>query len=678
MQVRTESGAYVWAMRLKDELMQVCPGGMVMAALMAVGSVTLTCDSNAMAQAGSCQVQTANGDVKGQNLGASCAFLGIPFAAPPVGNLRWKPPQPNAPWAPSVIDATVAPGNCPSIGGTGAPGGAEDCLKLNIWVPDTPPAKPAPVIVWLHTGGFTASSANFASHNGQRLAETTGAIIVAPNYRLGPFGFLAHELLAGESQAYSSSGNYGLLDQRAALVWVRDHIARFGGDPRNVTLAGTSAGADSVGLHLISPGSGGLFHRAIVQSGSPAIRRTTHAEATTQGDAFARALGCTEASQVLACMRSKTRDQVLLALPLASQQVTEGADSVFWQPVVDGVEIPGQPRTLFETGAFHRVPTIIGTNRDEGWVFVTRSFPSTVSLAEYEGWVATEFGGNAASVLAAYPASNFPSPMDAMARVVGDGQFVGEALRLAGLISKTGTPTFLYSYEYEIDDIARDRVIHGVESNIIFGNNYVPNMFPNHPLDAADLTLHAAMAGYWTRFAATGNPNNTDLGAVHWPAFTYPSNSLMVFGSPTNNDNRAPGKAYDFWEPYFLGTMMGTVVAAHPTVTGITFDPGTVRAGGNFSVRFSGSNLTDKTYFDVRFRRPGSTTRLLWIGNREYRLSTRCREARLSEAGSLRVCAHIRMRPTTVAHSFQSQRRLRSRSGPSDTSPRPLRSRRPA
>ena len=283
------------------------------------------------------------------------------------------------------------------------------------------------------------------------------------------------------------------------------------------------------------------------------------------------------------------------------------AGRVFWQPVVDGVEIPGQPRTLFETGAFHRVPTIIGTNRDEGWVFVTRSFPSTVSPAQYEGWVATEFGGNAASVLAAYPASNFPSPMDAMARVVGDGQFVGEALRLAGLISKTGTPTFLYSYEYEIDDIAPDRVIHGVESNIIFGNNYVPNMFPNHPLDAADLTLHAAMAGYWTRFAATGNPNSTDLGAVHWPAFTYPSNSLMVFGSPTNNDNRAPGNAYDFWEPYFLGTMMGGVTAAHPTVTGITFGPGTVRAGGNFSVRFSGSNLTDKTYFDVRFRRPGST-----------------------------------------------------------------------
>jgi para-nitrobenzyl esterase len=132
-------------------------------------------------------------------------------------------------------------------------------------------------------------------------------------------------------------------------------------------------------------------------------------------------------------------------VPLASQQVTEVAGRVSWQPVVDGVEIPGQPGALFETGAFHRVPTIIGTYRDEGWVFVTRSFPSTVSPAQYEGWVATEFGGNAASVLAAYPASNFPSPMDAMARVVGDGQFVGEALRLAGLISKTGTPTFLYS-----------------------------------------------------------------------------------------------------------------------------------------------------------------------------------------------------------------------------------------
>ena len=321
--------------------------------------------------------------------------------------------------------------------------------------------------------------------NGWR--EETGAIIVAPNYRLGPFGFLAHTALAAEDPAYPSSGNYGLLDQRAALAWVRDNIDRFGGDPWNVTLAGTSAGADSVGLHLVSPGSGGLFQRAIIESGSPTVQGMTHTEATTQGDAFAAALGCADPAQVLECMRSKTRDQVLLALSQENWQVAEPPGKVFWHPVVDGIEIPDQPRFLFEAGLFNQVPIIIGTNRDEGVSFVTRSFPAGVSVAQYDAWAANEFGPYSPMVLAKYPAADFASPMDAMAEVVGDGQFVCEARRLARSIAETRTPTFVYSYEHEIDDVFPDRVIHGVESNIIFGNDYVAPQFPSHILDATDL-----------------------------------------------------------------------------------------------------------------------------------------------------------------------------------------------
>jgi len=521
-------------------------------------------------QSASCLVTTISGDIQGSDRGASCAFLGVPYAAPPLGALRWKPPQPPAPWT-SPLSAVTPPSGCSSIQlPAGTLVGSEDCLKLNIWLPDPAPSTPAPVIVWLHAGAFYAASANFPSHNGQRLAEETGAIVVAANYRLGPFGFLAHPALAAEDPDYPSSGNYGLLDQRAALSWVRDNIDRFGGDPGNVTLAGTSAGAVSVGLHLVSPGSSGLFQRAIIESGSPTVRVITHAEATTSGNALASALGCVNPADVLTCLRSKTRQQVTLALQTDDWQVAEPAGKVFWHPVVDGIEIPDQPRLLFEAGTFNRVPTIIGTNRDEGLSFATRSFPASVSLAQYESWVTNEFGPHALSVLARYPASDFASPLDAMARVVGDVEFVCEAKRLARHIADARTPVFVYSYEYEIDEVFPDRVPHGVESNIIFGNNYVPPRFPNHVLDAADVSLHAAMAGYWTRFAATGNPNIDDDSVVHWPAFKDPqgpgrgANHHIAFGTTNASGKRLREEQCNFWEPLFLRTTLNGVPAATP------------------------------------------------------------------------------------------------------------------
>jgi para-nitrobenzyl esterase len=186
--------------------------GMVVSSSPAAGQLTV-----------SCLVTTTSGDVQGVDNGSSCAFLGIPFAAPPVGGLRWKPPQPAAPWAPAMLNAIAAPPNCPSFNLAGGTIGNEDCLKLNIWTPDPAPATPAPVIVWIHTGAFQATSANFPANNGRRLAKLTGAIVVAANYRLGPFGFMGHTALTSEDAAYRSSGNYGFLDQRAGSVCPRQH-----------------------------------------------------------------------------------------------------------------------------------------------------------------------------------------------------------------------------------------------------------------------------------------------------------------------------------------------------------------------------------------------------------------------------------------------------------------------
>jgi para-nitrobenzyl esterase len=516
--------------------------------------------------------------VQGVDLGASCAFLGIPFAASPAGANRWKPPQPAAPWTPAILNATTPPINCPSVQlPAGTLVGAEDCLRLNIWVSDpTPAGAPAPVIVWLHTGAFFAASNNFPGTNGRRLAEETGVIVVAPNYRLGPFGFLAHAALEAEDPARPSTGNYGLLDQRAALEWVRDNIERFGGDPYNVTLAGTSAGGQSVGLHLVAPGSHGLFHRAIIESAYPTTGSASRAEGQQQGEAFATSLGCADPTQVLACMRSATRDQVLTALTQAAQQVIEPANQVFWEPVVDGLVIPDQPRTLFEQGHFTHVPTLIGANRDEGWgSFITRSFPAGVSLLQYEAWVMGEFGDAWPSILAAYPASDFASPQEALARVVGDGQFTCETRRLAGLIADGGlrgqgphedhgtgrrekSPVYLYSYEYELDDLSLDHVIHGVESNVIFGNNYGPPIFPIHVLTAADLALHAMMAGYWARFAATGDPNaGLQLG---WPVYRKNHEDHIVFDTSLSTEEAGP-EACDAWSGLFLRSMLAGVPA---------------------------------------------------------------------------------------------------------------------
>ena len=513
------------------------------------------------ARQASCLVTTASGAVQGTDAGASCAFLGIPYAAPPINSLRWRPPQPAAPWA-TTLPVTSPPPNCPNVN-NGPPQGNEDCLKMNIWVRDPLPTTPAPVIVWLHTGGFVAASANFAGHNGRRLVEETGVIVVAPNYRVGPLGFLAHPALSAEDPNHPTSGNYGLLDQRLAMQWVRDNIAAFGGDPNNVTIAGTSAGGDSTGLHLVLPGSGGLFHRAIIQSGTPSVRWPELTESLAQGNTFATAIGCLDPATVVTCMRGKIFQQVLTAMPLGSQEVVERAGRAYWLPTVDGVELPAQPRILFETGQFHQVPTMVGATRDEGaGNFLIRSFPSGVTLAQYESWVATEFGPDAAAVLGQYPASDYALPTDALARIVGDGQFVCECRRLARAFSSVHVPLYVFSYEYEIDDLAQDRVIHGVEANILFRNDYVPPQFLSHPLNAFDNALHAQMAGYWTRFAATGNPNMDDDSVVHWQTFRHPpgagrgADRYLVLDAVIRSDKRLRESACDFWEPLFFRSML--------------------------------------------------------------------------------------------------------------------------
>jgi para-nitrobenzyl esterase len=369
-------------------------------------------------------ITTDKGPVQGAALGSTLTFLGIPFAAPPVGALRWKPPQPAAAWT-EARDATKKGPFCPQLNALSPspmPGTSEDCLTLNVWTPSTAAGAKAPVLFWVHGGGFILGSGAEATYDGQALSEATGSVVVTINYRLGPLGFLAHAALASEDAAYPSAGMYGFEDQRAALVWAKNNIQAFGGDPDNLTLFGESAGGISTCLHLISPLSKGLFHRAIIESG-PCETGTgiLEKDAEAQGDDLAKAVGCGDPATALACLRGKAADELLVALPGKKGLIS--GDGVSWFPMVDGLNIPDQPSTLLAAGKIAKVPVILGSNKNEGTLFFTIG-ASAKDDAEYEALMSSIFANQGAKIVAQYPSAKYGSAKDAAAEAFGDGAFV--------------------------------------------------------------------------------------------------------------------------------------------------------------------------------------------------------------------------------------------------------------
>lgn len=301
-------------------------------------------------------VATDRGVVEGEALDGYDRFLGIPFATPPVGPLRFQPPQPAAPWQ-GIRDATQFSKRCIQ-----APRGqtrdefSEDCLYLNVFVPHQR-VQPLPVMVEIYGGGFTIGAAN--DYNGDAIAKSGDVIVVTLNYRLGPFGFLALPELSAEG-AQAGSGNYGLLDQQAALQWVHKNIAAFGGDPGNVTIFGESAGGMSVCAHLTARGSRGLFQRAISQSGFCGVKGTQPHDALERGAKFAKGVGCEPGPAVIACLRSKSADAL---------QAGTSAMGVFY-PVWDGLVLPPNEIGALRAGNFAHVPVIMGGTRDEASIFL--------------------------------------------------------------------------------------------------------------------------------------------------------------------------------------------------------------------------------------------------------------------------------------------------------------------
>ncbi|MCS6936567.1 MAG: carboxylesterase family protein [Candidatus Bipolaricaulota bacterium] len=492
-------------------------------------------------------VMTDKGCVRGESLGAVNVFRGIPYAAPPVKELRWKAPQEHPSWE-GVREATRFGKSCPQLPGTILRYQLEtdeDCLSLNIWTPKTDPSAKLPVMVWIHGGGLVQGSSaqqvnHRATYDGRFLAERFNVVIVTINYRLGQLGFLAHSALSAESEQ-NVSGNYGLLDQIFALRWVQKNIQNFGGDPTNVTIFGESAGGKSVCALLASPVARGLFHRAIIQSGGCPLnlRRLRDSpgreSAEAQGERFARAIGCANAPDVLACLRSKTIREILNTLPGEASIISTAEN---WDFIVDGYALPDSPGRALESGNFYLVPLIAGTTGNEASIFTLSLNIQTV--AQYEAYVRSLFRGLANQVLALYPAAPYPSPKAALDALLSDVFFVCPTRRFVRDVSQYQPKTFLYHFTYVTRAAAQAGLgaFHGSEIPFVFGNAANPT-----PQERA---LSNSMMTYWTSFAKTGDPNEGKLPT--WPAYTLSEDPHLQLDIPIRADKNLRKPYCDFWE----------------------------------------------------------------------------------------------------------------------------------
>ncbi|WP_052572716.1 carboxylesterase family protein [Haloferula sp. BvORR071] len=446
------------------------------------------------------------------------AFKGIPFAAPPVGPLRWKFPQPVQPWEgirPAKDYGHSAEQSRVAALAMGVTGGLdEDCLYLNVW--SSTGAKDLPVMVWIHGGAFTSGSGSQALYDGAHLAGK-GVVVVTINYRLGPLGFMAHPELTQEGGG--SSGNYGIRDQIAALEWVRDNITNFGGTPANVTIFGESAGAYSVNILAASPRAKGLFHRAIAESGGSFAPPKNDAaafgplhlplkRAETEGE---KLLGRLKVSSI-----AKARELPAKAIIDAATSDTTGS------AVFDGTILPKDIFELYAHKQFNDTPLLVGSNSDEAAMFVWGKLtPDKVKQQAAAG-----LGDYAGKILALYPHTSVDEATWAGKAILTDLAFTWHAWTWAGMQGSHGkNPAFLYYFDHRPPGNTSG-ASHAAEIGYVFGNLSPLGLF-SRGSSAEDKRLSELMMNYWVNFAKTGDPNGADL--PKWPAFTRQSPEGMIF-----------------------------------------------------------------------------------------------------------------------------------------------------
>ncbi|WP_340644316.1 carboxylesterase/lipase family protein [Phenylobacterium sp.] len=478
-------------------------------------------------------VKTEAGSVRGVTEHGVSAYLGLPYAAPPVGSLRWRPPKPAKPWS-GVRPATTFAPACPQTGvsmpGETPPQTSEDCLYLNVWTPPRPPKGGAPVIVWIHGGGYANGAPAMPLYSGDRLARK-GVVVVTLAYRLGPLGFLAHPELSAEGGG--ASGNYGLMDQIAALEWVQRNIAAFGGDPGKVTIAGQSAGAMSVSLLMASPRARGLFQRAIGQSGgvfeplqlAPGYQL---AQAEKDGVAYANSVG----AESLADLR---------ALP--AEELLGGQAGKVSHPVIGPGLLPQSPYDAFVAGRQNSVPILVGYNADEA-----RSLAdvSKVTATSFAADLARAWGPLPPGIVAAYPFTTDEEARRARIALETDLRFGWDMWAWARLQAKAGQPVYFYRFDQAPPFPAGVRGGWGASHFTELW--YMFDHLDQEPWawTTADRRLAEAMSSYWVNFTRTGDPNGP--GLPKWPAFTTEAGNVLALGAtiaPGQPPVPVPIRAFD-------------------------------------------------------------------------------------------------------------------------------------
>jgi len=510
-------------------------------------------------------VRTAEGPVRGFVRNGVNVFLGIPYAAPPVGNLRWRPPQPVEHWD-EALDATRYANTCPQVTELGAFAGpasiTEDCLYLNVFSSSLKDRNP--VLVWIHGGGNVDGESN--DYDGSKLATGgplgSPTVVVVMNYRLGLFGFLAHPSLDNEGHPF---GNYGILDTQAVLRWVKQNIAAFGGDPGRVTLGGQSAGAINTGASLLSPLAAGLFNRAIFES-APVSGSGFYlplSTAVSNGEAFATAAGCPgEDASTAACLRALSAARILQlqGTPNASSPYTTIA-------MVDGTVIPTAPETAYATGQFNKMP-IMGGNTQNELTFsnsITEYFSgppqAAMTAAQYIASIQSSYPpATAAAVLAQYPLSDFASPQLAFSAAGTDPILACQPRHVVHLWAKW-VPVYQYEFNYQsapyyFPDMPGfvPLAAHTIDIQFLFPGWHGGILGVNsRSLNDQETQLSDQLVAAWTNFARTGNPNGS--GNSPWPRFTDQEEAPTVLSenvpslSTFTDAQYAANHHCAFWDP---------------------------------------------------------------------------------------------------------------------------------
>ncbi len=463
------------------------------------------------------QVKVDGGIVQGAAENGLTVFKGVPFAAPPVGDLRWKAPQPVIKWDGIKQATKFAPS--PFQGGNPPAGKSEDCLYLNVWTPAKSAKEKLPVLVWIYGGGFAGGTTADPVCNGENLAKK-GVVVVAVAYRVGQLGFLAHPELSAENPD-KVSGNYGLLDQIAGLKWVKNNIAAFGGNPDKVTIFGESAGGISVSMLCASPLAKGLFHGAISQSGGsfgptrpttyPGENMKTLKQAEADGEAYLKKNGVSSVAELR---------------KIAPEKLPMGMGMGGGWPIVDGYVIPDVQHKLYEKGKYNDVPVLIGYNSDEGASFSREKTPD-----EYFSNVRKRYGKFADTLIAAYPAGETTVPKTAR-DLSRDAAFGWQTWIWARLQSQTGkSKVFLYYFDQHPDFPEGSPRYgfgspHGQDVAYVF---MTLDVIKSPMLTQSDQDLSQTMGTYWTNFAKYGDPNGK--GVPQWPTFSDKNPQVMYLGA---------------------------------------------------------------------------------------------------------------------------------------------------